>query len=85
MAQFMPTFEEQQDKSKKSIFGVFKKKPSTDNGQKISYTDNEEELEEKDVDKNLTSNNIYDFIVDRSGSMGGSKMNVTKESLKLFI
>jgi len=31
MAQFMPTFEEQQIKAKKSIFGMFNKKPSNDN------------------------------------------------------
>jgi len=29
--------------------------------------------------------NIFIFIVDRSGSMGGEKMEMTKEALKLFI
>ncbi len=29
--------------------------------------------------------NVFIFIVDRSGSMGGKKMDMTKEALKLFI
>jgi Mg-chelatase subunit ChlD len=31
------------------------------------------------------SDNVFIFIVDRSGSMGGQKMEMTKEALKLFI
>jgi len=42
-------------------------------------------LEENDVDNSLASNNVYNFIVDRSASMGGEKMEITRQSLKLFI
>ena len=38
-----------------------------------------------DVDDSLLSKSIFTFVVDRSGSMGGQKMEITKESLKLFI
>jgi len=71
MAQFLPTFEAKQ--------------PQDDSLKKINYIDNEEEIEEKDIDSSLVSKNIYTFVVDRSGSMRRGKMDITKESLKLFI
>lgn len=72
MAQFLPTFEAKQ--------------PQDDIELKITYKDNEQEIEENDVDASLASaKNIFTFVVDRSGSMSGHKMEITKESLKLFI
>lgn len=52
---------------------------------KINYIDNGDEIDERDIDSSLASKNIFTFIVDRSGSMTGEKMEITKESLKLFI
>ena len=33
----------------------------------------------------MVKESVYIFLVDRSGSMSGSKMEMTKEALKLFI
>ena len=62
MAQFMPTFESQQPQDNKSI----------------NYTADEEEIEERDIDTDLVQKNIYTFIVDRSYSMQGTKMDITR-------
>ena len=57
MAQFLPTFEAQQ--------------PQDAEYPQINYIDNEEEIDEKEVDSSIASNNVFTFVVDRSGSMSG--------------
>lgn len=57
MAQFLPTFEAQQ--------------PQDAEDSQINYIDNEEEIDEKEVDSSIASNNVFTFVVDRSGSMSG--------------
>lgn len=44
-----------------------------------------EELEPIVIPGQSEKDNVFIFIVDRSGSMGGKKMEMTKEALKLFI
>ena len=53
----------------------------------ISVQADGEELEEAPIDAKLHANpqGIYYFIVDRSHSMGGEKMDITKAALKLFM
>ena len=67
----MPTFEAQQ--------------PQENPDQKIKYLDNERELDENEVDSSLDDQYVFTFVVDRSGSMSGTKMNITKEAMKLFV
>ena len=45
----------------------------------------EEELDESDLSSNLDGNYTYIFVVDRSGSMSGRRMEITKEAMKLFM
>ena len=71
MAQFLPTFEGRQ--------------PQDESHKKINYID-DEEIDEGEIDNSLASKTNYCFVVDRSGSMRyGDKMEITKESLKLFV
>lgn len=67
MAQFLPTFEAAQPQDEKPQF-----------------KDDEEELDEVEIDQNLQDEmqkTCFIFIVDRSGSMGGSSIEVTKKAL----
>jgi hypothetical protein len=45
----------------------------------------DEKPEPKEVSQRLQEKGFFIFIVDRSGSMAGSKMETTKEALKLFL
>jgi len=52
----------------------------------IVYKEDGLELEEIEIDKELDTNEIvYYFIVDRSGSMSGKRIELTKSALKLFL
>ena len=53
----------------------------------MEITENEkpEELDVINIPGAAEKDNVFVFIVDRSGSMGGQKMQMTKEALKLFI
>ena len=55
MAQFMPTFAEQQ---------------STDDGSEVAFTNDEDDLEEEQTKEGLDHKLCFVFVVDRSGSMG---------------
>jgi Mg-chelatase subunit ChlD len=44
-----------------------------------------EELDAIQIAGQAEKDNVFIFIVDRSGSMSGQKMEMTKEALKLFI
>jgi hypothetical protein len=61
--------------------------PQPQEDQEIEIVDNEkpEEIEAIPIPGHLEQDDVFVFIVDRSGSMGGQKMEMTKEALKLFI
>jgi len=70
MAQFMPTFAEEQ----------------TTTAGDIEFTTDVDDLEEEDVKKELEHKNCFVFIVDRSGSMTcGIRMDMAREALQLFM
>ena len=71
MAQFMPTFNQKVQKD-------------TTQG-KINYTEDEDEIEETEVNKELDDKYFFVFVVDRSGSMSGSRIEITKKALTLFV
>ena len=52
---------------------------------KIEFTTDQEGIEEDDVDPVLEDKCCFLFVVDRSGSMGGQRMDITREALKLFM
>lgn len=70
MAQFMPTFN-----SSSSKVAV----------DKIEYATDADDMLEDDVTGSLQTKLVFSFIVDRSGSMGGSRIEIAKEALKLFM
>ena len=45
----------------------------------------EDELDESDLVPELGGSYTYIFVVDRSGSMSGRRMEITKEAMKLFM
>jgi len=52
----------------------------------IQYQDDMEELDEGEIDKVYSQQKTaFYFVVDRSGSMGGSRIETAKEALKLFM
>lgn len=54
----------------------------------ISYKDHGEELDEVKIDQVLEAQNektCFIFLIDRSFSMNGMPMHITKEALKLFM
>ena len=44
-----------------------------------------EDIEEDEIKAELEPSQCFMFVVDRSGSMSGSRMEITKEALRLFI
>ena len=47
-----------------------------------------DEIEESDIDQNFQTevqNTCFYFVVDRSGSMGGSRIEIAKKALQLFM
>ena len=72
MAQFMPTFAENQ---------------STDDGSEVAFTNDEDDLEEEQTKESLNHKICFIFIVDRSGSMGYPPLRIemAREALKLFM
>ena len=65
MGQFLPTFEAKQPQEIEDI----------------EYQDDGEEIEEEDIEPLIKEKNeamAYYFVVDRSGSMSGKKMDITK-------
>ena len=73
MAEFMPTFataDIEEDKDKS-----------------ITYTEDEDDFEEMEppMDNALEFEHFFVFIVDRSGSMGGERIEITKKALELFM
>lgn len=73
MAEFMPTFT------------TFDNDESKDKS--ISYTEDEWDFEDMEtpVDEELDFEHFFVFIVDRSGSMGGERIEITKKALELFM
>ena len=70
MTQFMPTFQKVQPQ------------------EQITFTPSEDEPEEEEIKEELKKQiegTCFIFAVDRSGSMSGTKMEVTNEAMKLFI
>ena len=57
-------------------------KPIEASSNKVEITD---DIEEEDLSSDLEQPKCFIFVVDRSGSMAGSRMNITKEALRLFI
>ena len=51
----------------------------------VEITENERPEEIDVVDYAKEKDTLFVFVVDRSGSMDGQKMQMTKEALKLFI
>ena len=70
MAQFMPTFNSSE---------------SMATADKIEYTTDADDMVEDDVNSNLQAKLVFSFIVDRSGSMGGIRIDIAKEALNLFM
>ena len=71
MAQFLPTFEG----------------PQPQDAISITFHE-EEELDDTDIDPTLEkelAKTCYVFLVDRSGSMSGRAMDITKQALNRFI
>jgi hypothetical protein len=52
---------------------------------KIAYTTEDDELEEDSMKENLEHKMCFTFVVDRSGSMSGGRIEITKQALKLFL
>ena len=76
MAQFLPTFNSVQENVDLAKSG------------EIGYKNDGDELEEIEIDESLSKGNekyTYYFIVDRSGSMMGDKIKITRQSMKLFM
>jgi uncharacterized protein with von Willebrand factor type A (vWA) domain len=44
-----------------------------------------EEIDMVEIPGQAEKDNVFIFLIDRSGSMSGQKMEATKEALKLFI
>lgn len=57
--------------------------PSKDKVEKLVPV--EDEKPEEDEVKDTERKDFFIFLVDRSGSMGGQKMEITKQALKLFL
>ena len=52
---------------------------------KIVFRTDADEIEEDDLAENLQTNHSFIFVVDRSGSMSGSRIEITKKALKFFM
>ena len=66
MAQFMPSFAEQQ---------------SNNNGAEIKFTNNEDDLEEDRVEKSLNHKFCFIFIIDRSTSMRSEVKGIASDRM----
>lgn len=71
MAQFMPTFSEKEGQATQ--------------GKHITFTDDEDDLSEDKIQQGLDGSYFFVFVVDRSGSMSGSRIQITTKALTLFI
>jgi hypothetical protein len=59
--------------------------PNPQDELEIVENERPEEQDSVAIPGQMDKDNLFIFIVDRSGSMGGQKMEMTKEALKLFI
>lgn len=51
----------------------------------IKYTTEADEIEEDDVSASLSVDHCFIFVVDRSGSMSGRRIVLTKKALQFFM
>lgn len=72
MAQFLPTFGDVDEEADLEI---------NDDGDELDETPLATDVQELSP----PNESIYYFIVDRSGSMSGTSMNLTKQALVLFL
>jgi Mg-chelatase subunit ChlD len=68
-----------------SLVPTFTPPEPQDMDMEIASDEKPEEMDAVVIPGQTEKDNIFIFIVDRSGSMGGKKMDMTKEALKLFI
>lgn len=68
-----------------SLIPTFTPPQPQDAEMEIVENEKPEEVDAISIPGQAESDNVFVFIVDRSGSMSGKKMDMTKEALKLFI